>query len=81
MVDLSVIVPMYKGKRYIQKTVLEIAKIECSKEIIVIDDGSPDDSFEFAKDCFEKNDDIHVYKKANGDMCAVALDEVLTIDR
>lgn len=66
MVDLSVIVPMYKGKKYIQKTVLEIAKIECSKEIIVIDDGSPDDSFEFAKDCFEKNDDIHVYKKANG---------------
>lgn len=66
MVDLSIIIPMYKGKLYIQNTLSEIVKIECRKEIIVIDDGSPDDSFDYVKECFSKTGIIKVYKKLHG---------------
>lgn len=66
MIVLSAIIPMYKGKEYIQASVSEILKIDCIKEILVIDDGSPDDSYEYAKKQFEGTEEVRVYKKDNG---------------
>ncbi len=66
MVDLSIIIPMYKGKAYIKKTVSEVLKIECTKEVLIIDDGSPDYSFDYANKCWNENAEVKVYKKDNG---------------
>jgi glycosyltransferase EpsH len=57
---------MYNGKAYIESTVNEICKISCSKEILIIDDGSKDKSYEFAVEQFKNTDYIKVLKKPNG---------------
>lgn len=66
MIELSVIIPMYKGKKYIKNTVESITKINCEKEILIIDDGSPDDSYLYCCEVFKKFQDVIVLKKKNG---------------
>ena len=66
MVELSVIVPVYKGKQYIKQTIESIKKIQCNKEIIIVDDGSPDDSFEYCKKIFGLDKEIRIERKKNG---------------
>ncbi len=45
IIDLSVVIPYYRGYEYIDRLVQSLLPIKHSKEIIIIDDGSNDDSF------------------------------------
>lgn len=65
MLDLSIIIPLYKGKEFIEETVRSIKEISCSKEIIIIDDGSPDDSLQFCKCKYKNDNEIVVVHKEN----------------
>ena len=65
-VDLSVIIPLYKGKTFIEQTVLSIREIKCSKEIIIVDDGSPDDSYDFCTKQFCDFEEVSIIQKKNG---------------
>lgn len=63
---LSIIIPLYNGKRYITDTVVQLCKIKTQKEIIVIDDGSCDDSFNFCKKAFKDVECVKLFSKENG---------------
>lgn len=63
---LSVVIPMYNGKQYIRSTVEAVLKITHPKEILIIDDGSSDDSFEYCNELWKENDQIIIMQKENG---------------
>lgn len=65
-VFLSIVIPMYNGKEYIRSTVESVLKIKHSKEILIIDDGSTDNSFEYCNELWKDNNQIIVMQKENG---------------
>lgn len=63
---ISVIIPVYNGKQFIQNCVEAVDKLKNSHEIILIDDGSSDGSFEWMKDHFSEYPTCRIYHKENG---------------
>ena len=66
-IKLSVIIPLYNGKKYIKETVNSILDIKCSKEIIIIDDGSTEagGGKSYCEKIWKTNGDIKLYSKSN----------------
>lgn len=68
---LSVIVPMYNSEKTISKCLDSILNQNFSDyEIIIIDDGSNDDSFEICKEYEETNENVILYKMDNSGVVA-----------
>ena len=63
---VSFIIPMYKGKNYIEKCVSSLLDIHLYKEIIIIDDGSPDDSLIYCEQLYKSTPEVFIYSKTNG---------------
>lgn len=66
---LSIIVPLYNVEKYIEKCILSLENQDINKneyEIIVVDDGSPDDSVSLIEKLQKKYLNIKLYRKKNG---------------
>ena len=66
--DLSIILPTYNEKNNINiliKKILEILNDVENKEIIVVDDNSPDGTYLYCKKEFEKNNQIKLILRQN----------------
>lgn len=64
---VSVIVPVYKVERYLQNCVLSVMNQTYSNwELILIDDGSPDNCGQMCDDFATKDNRIRVVHKSNG---------------
>lgn len=64
--DLSIIIPIYNKEKYIERCVESIEDVyEIEYEIILVDDGSNDKSFEICTCLEQKNRKIIVYKQEN----------------
>ena len=61
---LSVIIPLYNSKKYIEKCIDSVLELHISKEIIVIDDGSTDSSCQVVKS-YADNGLIKLYQQEN----------------
>ena len=69
MKKISIILPMYNVERYIEKCILSIEDQDINKnlyEVLVIDDGSFDNSRKIVKKLQEKYSNISMYHKTNG---------------
>lgn len=67
MVKVSIIVPVYKVEKYIQKCIESLAnQTESNIEIILVDDGSPDNSGKICDKYALSDSRIKVIHKANG---------------
>lgn len=63
---LSVIIPVYNGKRYLEETIRHILKSQYDNlEIILIDDGSTDGSTEVILKVMKTDKRIHYYRQEN----------------
>lgn len=77
----SVIIPLYNKAPYIAKAVNSVlAQTFTDYELVIMDDGSKDDSFEVAKKAIEGNDCCRLYRQENAGVSlarnnAVALSE------
>lgn len=69
-IKVSVIVPVYNGEEYIQTSISSIINQEFSEnyEIIVVDDGSDDNSLDIAQELLSKSDIPYklVYQRNSG---------------
>ena len=70
LVELSVIVPAYNEKEIIARTVDEIKRtLESASidyEIIVVDDGSEDNTYSIVKERFSEDSKVIIVRKENG---------------
>lgn len=67
----SIVVPVYNAEKYLKKTLEAVRSQEFTDfEVLLIDDGSTDNSLEICK-LFEKADNrFSVYHKTNGGVCS-----------
>lgn len=64
---VSVIVPIYNVEKYIGKCLNSIRKQSFGDyEVLLINDGTPDNSMEIAKKFADKDSRFHIYNKKNG---------------
>lgn len=68
--DLSFIIPIYNVAPYLAQCLDSIVSQTVSKEIILIDDGSIDNSFAIAQDYQSRHKDIILIKQHNGGVSA-----------
>ncbi|WP_030001161.1 glycosyltransferase, partial [Leptospira interrogans] len=56
MIGLSIVIPVYKGANSIGPLVKELSKLEIENgfEIILVNDGSPDNSYQIIKSLVEE---------------------------
>lgn len=67
MVKISIIVPVYNGSKYLKKCLSSLMRQTYKNiEIIVVNDGSTDESLELAKEIAKEDNRIKVYNKENG---------------
>ncbi len=66
MIRLSIIVPVYNGQKTIKRAIDSLLAQSEKVNIIVIDDGSSDDSASIVKDLAKSHDNIYYYYKDNG---------------
>lgn len=64
---VSIIVPVYNTSKYLKKCLNSLIEQTYENiEIIVVDDGSKDNSLEIAKEIAKKDNRIKIYSKENG---------------
>lgn len=64
---ISIIIPIYKAERYLSKCVDSIlAQTYADWELLLVDDGSPDNSGELCDEYAAKDKRIKVFHKENG---------------
>ena len=82
--DLSIILPTYNEKNNINvliKKILEILKDVDNKEIIVLDDNSPDETYLYCKKEFEKNNQIKLILRQNNRGLANSIGDGIKISK
>ena len=63
----SIIIPVYNVEKYIKKCLESImSQTYNNYEVIIINDGSPDNSEKIIKDYIKDKENFHYYKKENG---------------
>lgn len=69
-IGFSIIVPMYNMEDYVKKCISSIISQDYSNyEVIIIDDGSKDESLNIANKLAKEYEQIKVYHKENGGIC------------
>ncbi|MGH2644923.1 MAG: glycosyltransferase family 2 protein, partial [Chitinophagaceae bacterium] len=65
-VKVSVVIPVYNTQDYVTETLENIIKQTLTEtEILVIDDGSTDESYQIIESIAQKDERIHLYKQKN----------------
>jgi len=65
MINLSVIVPIYNEEELLVKSINRLLENNIFDQIILVDNNSTDDSFNFAKKISDENLNVNVYKSNN----------------
>lgn len=70
-IDISVVIPVYNVEKYLPKCLDSVcAQADCVKEIILINDGSTDGSFDICKRYAEKDSRIKIIVQENKGLSA-----------
>lgn len=71
MSEISIILPLYNGEKYIKGTIEKIKSQSFRDwELIIVDDGSTDSGLSIASQEAESNCQIKVFHKENGGICS-----------
>ena len=64
---VSVIIPLYNGEKYIEDTVGSVLHADYKNmEVIIVDDGSTDNSYGICERLRQRDDRIVLHRKENG---------------
>jgi len=68
MIKLSIIIPVFNTEKFLTKCIDSCLKQDINKhdyEIIIINDGSTDNSLEIINNYFKNNDNVYVFSQSN----------------
>lgn len=80
-VDVSFIVPVFNGATYLGNCLDSILTQSVSKEILIVDDGSTDESVNIALEYAKRHDFIHVLRLGKNKGAAHARNQALNLAR
>lgn len=64
---ISVIIPLYNKEKSIAQTLDSVLGQKCADfEVVIVNDGSTDNSYSIAKEYVAKDNRIHLFKQSNG---------------
>src|SRR5690554_1034075 len=68
---VSILMPLYNAEKWLSETIESVlAQVYTNWELIIVDDGSMDNSYELAKSFAKRDNRIKVYKQKNKGACA-----------
>ncbi|WP_236974816.1 glycosyltransferase family 2 protein [Membranihabitans maritimus] len=79
--EVSVIIPVYNAEKFIERAIESGLSQPEVKEIILIEDGSPDHAFEICSSWSKKNDRVKLYRHTNGENRGAGASRNLGIDK
>jgi len=65
--NISVIIPVYNAEKYISKAVDSALQFDFVAEVVLIEDGSPDNAFEVCKKIALENTRVKLFQHPNGE--------------
>ena len=65
--EVSVIIPVYNAEKYLANAVESALYHDCVKEVILIEDASPDNALQVCKKLESKYDRVKLYQHTNGE--------------
>ena len=69
--DFSIIVPVYNSEQYLEKCINAVLNQgDYNYELILVNDGSPDNSLEICNSFAAKHSQIRVFSQENGGLCS-----------
>lgn len=68
--NLSIIIPAYNAARFIERAIMEASTIVPTPEIIVVDDGSSDNTYNVCMNLQKKFSTLYVYTQKNAGVSA-----------
>ncbi|MBQ8330760.1 MAG: glycosyltransferase family 2 protein, partial [Lachnospiraceae bacterium] len=69
--DFSIIVPVYNSEQYLEKCINAVlSQGDYNYELILVNDGSPDNSLEICNAFAAKHSQIRVFSQENGGLCS-----------
>ncbi len=79
--EVSVIIPVYNAEKFIQKSVESALQQQETKEVILIEDGSPDNAFDVCIQLEKKYDRVQLYQHPNGENLGAGASRNLGIEK
>lgn len=65
-IEISVIIPVYNAGKYIEDAIISALSQPQTKEVILVEDGSPDNSLEVCRALAAKYKNVRLYQHPNG---------------
>ena len=70
-IKISVIMPVYNSEKYLSATIESVLKQSLTEfELLLVDDGSKDNSGKICDQYAEKDNRVKVFHKQNGGICS-----------
>lgn len=66
-IDVSVVIPAYNAEEYLEKAVRSAVMIDVVKELVIVDDGSTDRTWEICCSLKKKYDNVKIHRHPNND--------------
>lgn len=79
--EISVIIPVYNASKYIKKAVESALQLHQVKEVILIEDGSPDNSYEVCNVLSNKYNSVRLFQHEGGVNMGAAASRNLGIEK
>jgi glycosyltransferase involved in cell wall biosynthesis len=80
-VNVSVVIPVYKAERFIRRAVESALDLEEVREVVLVEDGSPDNSLGVCKELAKKNLEVKLFTHPGGINLGAGASRNLCIDK
>lgn len=65
--EVSIITPVYNAEKYLKQAVLSALQFECVKEVILVEDASPDNALAVCKELVAQDSRVKLLQHPNGE--------------
>ncbi len=79
--NISVIIPVYNAERYVRSAVESALAQPETAEVVLVEDGSPDDSLAVCEELVRESSKVKVYRHPNGDNLGAGPSRTLAIQK